>query len=159
MLLPVEYKILFQGYQVLKPPLTRNTAKKCCKELVAEVAEALEELDKLGFAHLDVRLENVCFNDNYQAVLIDFDQVRPLEDFGLYDYYPQSCMYCFLNLEEEEETTKHLDYRQLGVMAIVLVYDIEGREYHALETLKFAKQDRFLETLVYKGERTVDVII
>ena len=54
--------------------------------LVEDVKKALEELHDLGYAHFDVRLDNICLkvtSSGMMAVLIDFDFVmkrdHPLE--------------------------------------------------------------------------------
>ena len=41
---------------------------------VKKIHEALSELHSIGFAHADVRLANICFNHEYEAVLIDLDR-------------------------------------------------------------------------------------
>ena len=43
------------------------------KEFVKSLMEALKELHGLGQAHYDVLLPNICFNEIYEAVLIDVD--------------------------------------------------------------------------------------
>ena len=35
---------------------------------------AIKQLHQLGFAHEDIRLPNICFNADCEAVLIDFDR-------------------------------------------------------------------------------------
>ena len=35
---------------------------------------AIKQLHQLGFAHGDIHLPNICFNADYEAVLIDFDR-------------------------------------------------------------------------------------
>ena len=50
---------------------------------------AIQQLHRLGYHHGDIRLPNICFDSNYRAILIDFDQssrdleeVEDWEDFG-----------------------------------------------------------------------------
>jgi tRNA A-37 threonylcarbamoyl transferase component Bud32 len=45
------------------------------------VVEAIQELhsDPPGIAHLDIRLENVCFHSGH-AVLIDFDRSAKIDE-------------------------------------------------------------------------------
>ena len=39
-----------------------------------KVYEALKQLHSFGYVHGDVRLPNVCFNENFDAVLIDLER-------------------------------------------------------------------------------------
>ena len=49
-----------------------------CKQSPAnpnrKIKAALEELHEQGFMHCDVRLPNICFNEQLAAVLIDVDR-------------------------------------------------------------------------------------
>ena len=54
-------------------PLTDNQAKSCCAELVTKMENVFNSLESEGICHSDVRLPNICFNDTYTPVLIDFD--------------------------------------------------------------------------------------
>ena len=58
-------------------PLTVNEAKQCSIHFVRQVHLAVKSLhDNLGFAHLDVHLENVCFNGQFDPMLIDLDRMK-----------------------------------------------------------------------------------
>ena len=62
------------------PPLTPDQLKRCIPDFLTKTATALEELRGLGFAHLDVRLPNICFalhNGHYIVKLIDLDRCYP----------------------------------------------------------------------------------
>ena len=49
-------------------PMSREEAKKCLPNLVESVVEAIQAMhDKLQMAHLDIRLENVCFTSAYEG--------------------------------------------------------------------------------------------
>ena len=48
------------------PPLGRSQAKSCLVDFVDKAAAALEAVHGLGYAHLDVRLQNICFSDCLQ---------------------------------------------------------------------------------------------
>ena len=47
----------------------------------------------IGLAHMDVRLENICFNECYRPVLIDLDRVEGSTDTGMRFSGCDSCMY------------------------------------------------------------------
>ena len=59
------HKLTFYKFKMLPNlPLSRDQACKCLKKLIEGVYLALSELhNKYDLAHLDVRLENICFND------------------------------------------------------------------------------------------------
>ncbi len=46
-----------------------------------DVIEAIEELHTTGLAHQDLRLENVCFNVDDHAVLIDLDRAVKVDGY------------------------------------------------------------------------------
>lgn len=51
----------FLVFPMLIFPMTREEAIQCLPKFVESVAKAIHSLHQLGLAHLDVRLENVCF--------------------------------------------------------------------------------------------------
>ena len=53
--------------------LTDDEAKSCCAELVTKMENVFNSLESAGIWHSDVHLPNICFNDSYTPVLIDFD--------------------------------------------------------------------------------------
>ena len=61
------------------PPLTNPEAKLCIFELVGKLCKALEEIHKMGFFHLDVRLPNICFRQSGEPVFIDPDCIAIAE--------------------------------------------------------------------------------
>jgi len=71
-LLPHDQKKNFFMYYRLEKPLDIKPLKDSYLEFAASVINALDELHGLGFAHLDVRLPNICFRE-HNAVLIDLD--------------------------------------------------------------------------------------
>lgn len=72
-LLPLAVIIKFRSthffeYPYILPPLLREEARTCLGTFVQSVIEALQELHKVtGCAHLDVRLENICFSKEYEG--------------------------------------------------------------------------------------------
>ena len=42
-------------------------AFRCWPDLTKQVVVALKELHGIGLAHLDVRLPNICFNEEFQV--------------------------------------------------------------------------------------------
>ena len=66
------------------------------------------------YAHLDVRLANICFKKDGTAMLIDLDRSRRRHNTceGLYMLYGESVMY----KAPKHWTVDKLDWRQLGLM-------------------------------------------
>ena len=66
--------------RVFKYPMVKyaslkvEDAKRCLGDLVIEIPESIDQLHGIGLSHNDVRLENICFNDSYKAVLIDLER-------------------------------------------------------------------------------------
>ena len=61
------------------------------------VVDAIHSLHMFGYAHLDVRLENICFStaSPHHAILIDLDRCSPVTKPAYFQerYYPSSTMY------------------------------------------------------------------
>lgn len=60
-------------------PLSHEEARKCSYELVSKINDVIKQLHSVGFSHGDLRLPNICFNENYDPVLIDLDFSAPLD--------------------------------------------------------------------------------
>ena len=111
-------KIIFFDFKEMKSPLSQEEAKTCLLNLIEELYEILNNLhDQAAFAHLDLRLENVCFDANYKVMLIDLDRAAESTKnaANLPTEYPGSIMFSKPDdLKEEQWTYKHSDFRQLG---------------------------------------------
>ena len=95
------------------PPLTKPEAKLCICELVGKLCKALEEIHKMGFAHLDVRLPNICFRQSGEAVFIDPDRIAIAEA----DAHVLNKMYeCILYKPKSQWTMEAVDWKQLGYL-------------------------------------------
>ena len=58
-------------------PLTCSEARQCLINLYSEVCAAIHTLhDNLHLAHLDIRLDNRCFDQQYKPVFIDLDRAE-----------------------------------------------------------------------------------
>lgn len=69
-------------------------ARHCIGDLVMQVCTAVKHMHTvLQYCHRDLRLENICFNEKYEVVLIDLDRCCRLEDFEAQDMYTTSCVY------------------------------------------------------------------
>ena len=59
----------FKLYDAVKyNPLTDEEAHRCLKDLMSNLHVAIEAYHSDGWAHADIRLENVCFNSNFLLI-------------------------------------------------------------------------------------------
>ena len=61
--------------------MTLEEVARCMKSFAETAAEAIQQLHGLGYTHGDIRLPNICFNEQFEAVLIDFDRTKRSERF------------------------------------------------------------------------------
>lgn len=55
-------------------PMNVDEASQCMKSFAETVTKAIQQLHGHGFVHADIRLPNICFNERFEAVLIDLDR-------------------------------------------------------------------------------------
>ena len=106
------------------PPLDKNAARRYILPFIEKVVAAIGELHDSGFAHLDIRLENICLqssNGDYDAVLIDLDRSRPKTELAssLYFHYNAEMYRC----PNSTWTYENLDWKQLGLL-IQFILDV-----------------------------------
>ena len=150
----------FQVFPTVLRPLTNEKAKPCLLHLVEDVKMALEELHSLGYAHLDVRLDNICLKktqDGLMAVLIDFDFTmeteQAMEKRGL---VRRSNMYRIPDFKDESysQNAEKFDWWQLGLLVAycLTVHHCSVRpDYHKFEIPKELCQYKFFKC-AQKGE-------
>ena len=69
-------KQVFRYKKVKYDPLSYQDAEKCLYELLQGLLKVCGVLSNKGILHNDVRVPNICFNEEYELVLIDFDNVE-----------------------------------------------------------------------------------
>jgi len=94
---------------VLHDPLTFEEAKLCLFHFLRELTQTVKQSRQIGFAQQDIRLENVCFNEHYQPVLIDLDRARDNTLSPI--IYGKLCMYVV------DKSPTQIDWIQLGWLA------------------------------------------
>ena len=67
----------FHIFERQMPPLTKFEAKECLCDLLTQTAIALLELHTIGYAHLDVRLPNICLIILLTRPALEGGQGRP----------------------------------------------------------------------------------
>ena len=161
--LPVFNLIIpFLQFPAAIPPLSTSEAQVCLVPLLKSTKEAIDQLHGFDFAHLDIRLPNICFRknegENVCAVLIDFERVKENVRSRRIPKY-DSCLYHPL---EGRLTLKQCDFMQLGWMAVwILHFDnaLAGYDPHKLDTAwreghipLSTREDPFIKQLVEHGE-------
>ena len=63
-------------------PLLKDEVVHCMKGFVKSAIEAIKQLHRFGYLHNDIRLPNMCFNETFQVVLIDFNRATVSERFA-----------------------------------------------------------------------------
>lgn len=134
------------------PPLGTMDAKNCLRELVSGVVEALEKIhvEPYEMAHLDVRLDNICFDEQGKPVLIDPDRMRTTDvDAQSLESEYTSVMYRPGNASWMVD---HLDWMQLGYMIADVLEDGKSPDYHTMIVGDEILMDNFIRTLIQEGE-------
>ena len=136
----------FMKCDKLEKPLKPDQAKECLTDLLKQTAKAIEGLHGIGIAHMDIRLENICFKrigGGYVAVLIDLDECMSAEEAVLSQrIYVDSCMYCALTPTVEGKTHRIFDWLQLGWLALWVLWGWEEQSvesYHKMQWEKVPK--------------------
>ena len=134
--------------RVYYDPMNCAEGRQCLKNFYCSVCDILQQLhDILKLVHLDIRLENICFNQSYQPVFIDMDRAMNVGAVKLPYTASRSCMYV------KGRNAGRMDWVQLGWL-IAWVVDDKHMEYHArsFETLSSTLQgSETLETLILQG--------
>ena len=117
-----------EGYQheyfmfnMYRRPINVVEAKNYIAELTHMVVRAIKELHETArLVHLDVRLDNICFDHHGEAVLIDLDRSLSVDadPDAIPDYYGKSTMY---SMDKKNWTMEKYDWRQLAIMLLSIV--------------------------------------
>lgn len=103
-------------------PMVPSEAKACIADFVSELCGVLVKLHDSYYVHLDVRLENICFNDSYRLILVDLDRCCYIDDVSRGDTMGSSIMY--QDCKEEK-----IDWKQVGCM-LLWIYGWENQIQH-----------------------------
>ena len=149
---PLEKYVLFEveyfKFPKLLKPLTEEEAKECLMCFAKGVFAAIKQLHEDGYAHLDIRLPNICIDPvTFEPVLIDLDRGGYCRDIADPEKYEKSCMY-----DLKGSPAECYDWRQFGLMLDWIQNDRSSynTSYHDRGDLKTIT-DPFIEKLL-KGE-------
>ena len=99
-----------------------------------QVSKAVNELHSLDLCHLDIRIDNICFTADGNAILINLDRSVPantpitrMRDYG------KSTMYK-TTLTQRSWTVVNLDWKQVAIMVYAILNDVtSANKYHQIE--------------------------
>ena len=139
--------LFFKYDRVYYDPMTVEEAKKCLQHFFGEVYAVIGQLhDNYKLAHMDIRLDNICFNQQLKPILIDLDCSEAI-------YKPvginASSASCMLRSDMSPEKT---DWMQLGWMIAWILEP--GEDYHerVFDGLSDnLKENTMLKTLIQEG--------
>ena len=136
----------FKYDRVHYDPMTVEEAKKCLQNFFIEVRSVIGQLhDKYKLAHMDIRLDNICFNQQFKPILIDLDRSEGIGTIvGQSDY--ASCM------SRKDMSPEKTDWMQLGWMIAWILEP--GEDYHDRDFEGLSdnmKENAMLKTLIQEG--------
>ena len=117
----------FFSYPDYGSPMSRAEARQRIVFFVDEVIMCVKKLHSLGLAHMDIRLENVCFTASRNAVL---DRYVPLQKLAIKLPYnsKSSTMY---QSPFRGSTAEHLDWKQVSIM-MCYIQSTKRLPYHSI---------------------------
>ena len=133
----------FHVFERQMPPLTKFEAKECLCELITQTAIALLELHTIGYAHLDVRLPNICFSTDHTVKLIDLDRVVGIRGGSVESYIGE--MYTIPN----QWLPSKCDWKQLGLMAAEIILELNKHELIVSDSR--SRENECLKKLIHEG--------
>ena len=108
-------------YAISKPNLGED---KTCKIIFKKIFEAVQEIHQNGIFHLDIKLENVLLDKNYEPKLSDFGLAEisdKCDENGKLNFFVGTPYYCSPQIQERKpyDGTK-VDIYSLGILLFVL---------------------------------------
>ena len=146
----VEDTIYYKYRGIPNDPLTRSEAQSCLYDLVQKLVHVIEFFHQNGWAHQDIRLQNICFDEEYMPVFIDLDRCKRS---NYRPYVGNGCMYSM------RHSASQTDWLQLGLMVCWVLDPRLGQEegeeggYHTRDCKKICEslEDPFLKFLIGEG--------
>ena len=147
---PFQQDTLFKYEKVHYSPLEVKDARKVLQTLSEKIKAALDELHEQGFMHCDVRLPNICFNEQLDAVLIDVDRACRTNNVTRHVGVVDSCMYI---VPRGARDTFCLDFMQLGWLLAWVLHPEGAYHKRTWEDLpQSVRKDQFLSDLLNCGQ-------
>ena len=122
---------IFTYSKVPHGSLSPDSAHRFLRAFGEKVNEALTKLQGVGLSHLDIRLPNICFESEFNAVLIDLDRSEECNIYPGISAEMEGCMYQKPELLLQKDFTgKCLDYIQSGWMVAWILDSSKTTEYN-----------------------------
>ena len=141
----------FFVFEAQIPPLSKDAVAKCLLDFMKKTATALEELHSFGFAHLDVRIPNICFaldgDNEYIVKLIDLERCCEITCCDLSCYKGEMYRPHGLNWK-----TSQYDWKQLGLLAAEIIFNTDHDQCVADPRVD---RDDCLRLLIKEGQSMV----
>ena len=121
-------------------------------------AEALQELHGFGYAHLDVRVPNICFskeknrNGEYDVKLIDLDWSTTILSRDLSGFVGEMYRKSHAGWSRDK-----CDWKQLGLLAARVVTKYEVSDEDIVKNADYLLQDQCLRELIKEGRKNTDI--
>lgn len=146
-------KIMAVCYKkVFYDPLSTAEAGQCLKDFVEKTARALNHIhSSLGRAHNDVRLPNICFNENFEVIFIDLERVTEVDQ----TYTTTDKVSCIYDKIECEVATRGAssDFVQLGWLVAWVLHQTADYHKRSFDTQpKLIKKNKFVDALINRGD-------
>lgn len=131
--IPTERCGSYIKFPAYTPPLCDiKDAKTYILPLVTEVIAAVTELHEFGLAHLDIRLDNICYRVDGSVIMIDLHRsMEVTRAANLLCGFGPSTMYPF----KMNWTAENVDWRQLAIMILYILGQriLTAQQYHELK--------------------------
>ena len=139
--------LFFKYDRVHSDPLTVEEAKKCLQHFFCEVRSVSGQLhDTYKLAPMDIRLDNICFTQQFKPILIDLDRSEGLGTGRVRHSSSASCM------NRKAMSPEKTDWMQLGWMIAWILEP--GEDYHDRDFEGLSdnmKENAMLKTLIQEG--------
>ena len=132
--------------------MTREEANQCLKDFFCAVAEAIKGLHTSGLAHMDIRLENICFDQDYKPVFIDLDRSEVAYQPVMRNKDINSCMI------DQFKSTDQNDWVQLGWLVVWVIHRV-ALSYHSravTDMPTYLQKNRVIKALINDGHLVDD---
>ena len=142
----IEDNVFFE-FPAQLPPLTKDEVKVCLSDFMMMTATALIELHEFGFAHLDVRIPNICFAQNqndYIVKLIDLDRAIKDKVVDVGGYVGE--MYA----TQDGWSASQCDWKQLGLLAAGIIF--KTTDHNEIVKDPQVSSDDCLKKLISEGK-------
>lgn len=146
--LPLDKKKEYYSFQLYEKPQALSWIRSRLVKYITSLVGAIGELHNVNLAHLDIRVDNICFTPEGKAMLIDLDRSMPCNTDALIPQglYGKSHMY---KCSRDTWKAEQLDWKQLGL--VILLIQNPSLDIHRGD-LPLPLPHDFVKWLINEGE-------